>query len=105
MPQRECVNHTGTPAVGQCYACHKPICKACRAATPGDGVFCSMECYAQYVGYHKREQPVIKGSRLKSMAIGLCILLALAAAVIYIGGSLGLPVLKPLRDAILSSFR
>ena len=100
--QRDCIRHTGRPAVGQCYLCHKPICEECRYVAPAYGVFCSQECYDRYIAYHSRKQPVIRGSRLKSMVVGLVILAVLAAGVIFVGGALGLPILKPIRDAILS---
>jgi len=102
MGQRDCIHHTGTPAVGQCHLCHKPICQACKAATPGEGLFCSQECYDGYIAYQGRKQPVIRGSRLKSIIIGLLLLLALAAGLIYVGSSCGCPVLTRVRNAILS---
>ena len=100
--QRDCINHTGTPAVGQCNLCHKPICEQCRYAAPTDGLFCSQECYDKFIAYHSRKQPVLKRSRLKSMVVGLVILAVVAAVAVFVGGALGLPVLTPIRDAILS---
>ena len=105
MAKRDCIRHTGTPAIGQCYLCHKPICEECRFDTPSEGIFCGQECYDKYIAYQGRKQPLLRSPRLKSMAIGLLIIIVLAAAAIYLGGALGLPVLKPIRDAILPGAR
>jgi hypothetical protein len=94
-----CIRHTDRPAVGHCYQCHKPLCKDCRYPGAPDGLFCGQACYDQYLAYQARKQPVVKESRLKSLAIGVLLLAAVAAAVV-IGGKMGVPVLKDIYKAI-----
>jgi len=105
MSQRHCIRHTDRPAIGNCFQCHKPICGECRYEGAADGLFCSRECYDAYLAYQSRKQPVVKRGRLKSLVVGLLVLAVVGAGAIFIGGGLGLPVLRPIRDAILSLIR
>jgi hypothetical protein len=102
VPERNCINHHDRPAIGQCFQCHKPLCEECRYdEAAAAGIFCSQACYDQHMAYHGRKQPVIKGSGLKSLVVGLMILAVVALAAIYVGGGkMGLPVLKSLYKSI-----
>ncbi len=101
MSQRHCINHKDTPAIGQCHQCHKPICEACRYDEAPEGLFCSSTCYDHYLAYHSRRQPVVRGSRLKSMAIGCAIVLAAAIGLAGVAQFvLGIPVLQWVRRLI-----
>jgi hypothetical protein len=80
MPQRYCLTHKDRPAVGLCQQCHRPICEQCRYDEAPHGLFCSSECYDRHLAYHSRKQPPARSSRLKSLAVGLLLLLVLAGA-------------------------
>lgn len=104
MPQRHCIHHPGRPAIGNCYQCHKPLCEACSYDAPTDGIFCNQSCYDQYLAYQSRKRPSARPSPLKKVVAALVVLAVLAAA-IYVGGGMGIPVLKEIRDAIVSRAR
>jgi len=96
-----CINHKGTPAIGHCHQCHKPLCEACRYdKAAAEGLFCNQACYDQYIAYASRRKPVVKSSRMRSMVAGIILLVILAAAVYVGGGMMKLPVLKSIYQMV-----
>lgn len=104
MPERHCIHHADRPAIGNCFQCHKPLCEDCNYDAPTDGIFCDQVCYDRYVAYQGRRKPAYKGSPLRKV-VSVLIALAVLAAAIYVGGGMGIPVLKDIRDAIMSRTR
>jgi len=101
VAQRFCLEHTDRPAIGLCHQCHKPICEECRYDEAPEGLFCSRECYDRHLAYHSRKPPEIKGSRLKSMAVGCLILLVVVAVLAALADRvLGIPILRWIRGLL-----
>lgn len=95
MPERYCLTHKDRLAVGLCHQCHKPVCEECRYDEAPEGLFCSRECYDKYLAYHSRKQQPVKGSRLKSLVVGLILLIVLAGAAAVVAERVfGIAVLK-----------
>ncbi|MFW6161462.1 MAG: B-box zinc finger protein [Planctomycetota bacterium] len=95
MPQRYCLTHKDRPAVGLCHQCHKPLCEECRYDEAPQGLFCSRECYDQHLAYHSRKRPAVRRSRLKSLVVGLVLLLVLGGAAAVVAQTVfGIAVLE-----------
>lgn len=77
------VCHKGE-AGNRCHQCGKPVCDTC-AVTDENGAFCSRTCSARYREYKdtKRPEAPRSGPGFLAKLIGLVIILAIAAFVLF----------------------
>jgi len=80
---RKCVVCHDRPATFRCIQCHKPVCDDCAFKTE-NGAFCGRECATNYREFMRAQASTAKRSGgLVKPLIGLIILAAIVAAVLY----------------------
>jgi len=109
-----CANHPGVPATVRCKQCNKPLCNACRIASPY-GWFCSEECREKYEHFaqkaeeldkRERARPVVRWYRIRQYVVKVVLLAVAVLFLTYVAGLMGYHIpflsdlLLELRDRI-----